>query len=274
MHFDVNGETAYASTGGRPHQAGQPWIVFLHGAGGNHLIWLQQARSLAYDRFNVLALDLPGHFLSGGETISGIENQAEWVLDAMSAANCAEAVLVGHSMGGPIALEVAVAAPERVAGIVFVASAAAIPVNARLIEMADKSDNDAIDAMMSWAHGPVAHLCVDSWPGKGHVNFAIDMMRRNRPGSLATDLRNCAGYRDGLEHARRVACPTLCVFSAQDRMTPLANGTALAEVLPDNRLVVLDHCGHMVPTEAPADLNREIRDFMRERALFRGAPVQ
>jgi pimeloyl-ACP methyl ester carboxylesterase len=262
MRFRVNGELAYASTGGRRHQAGQPWIVFLHGAGGNHLIWMQQSRSLTYDGFNVLALDLPGHFLSGGEAISGVENQARWVLDAMTAAGCDRAVLVGHSMGGPIAVEAALAAPGRVAGIVFVASAGTIPVNARLIEMATGSENDAIDAMMSWAHGPEAHVNVDSWPGKGHVDFAIDMMRRNRPGSLAVDLINCAGYRDGLAHAPRIFCPTLCVFSTRDRMTPIANGRALADTLPRNRFVVLDDCGHMIPTEAPAILTRQIREFL------------
>jgi pimeloyl-ACP methyl ester carboxylesterase len=266
MHFRVNGEDGYASTGGRSHQVGRPWVVFLHGAGGNHLIWLQQARALAYDGCNVLALDLPGHYLSGGDAIAGIDNQARWALDAMSAAGCERAVLVGHSMGGPIALEAALAAPRRVAGIVFVATSATIPVNSRLIEMASEAEHDAIDAMMSWAHGPTAHLHVDSWPGKSHVNFGIDMMRRNRPGTLAVDLANCARYDGGPARARQVNCPTLCILSKLDRMTPISNGLALAQALPYNRTVILDRCGHMIPVEHAGQLNEEIRRFLREQA--------
>lgn len=262
MRFAVSGETAYASTGGREHRSGNPWIVLVHGAGGNHLLWLQQARSLAYDGCNVLALDLPGHCHSGGDAIAGIENQARWVLDAMSAAGCQSAIVVGHSMGGPIALEAALAARERVAGIVFVATAAAIPVSRHLIEMAGNAERDAIDMMMAWAHGPAARLHVDVWPGKSHLNFAIDMMRRNCPGTLAVDLANCAGYANGVERAQKIRCPTRCLLAKLDRMTPIANGMALADALPNNRTVILEHCGHMIPTERSGLVTDEIRRFL------------
>ncbi len=69
MYIDVEGDKAYASTGGRDHVAGQPAVVFIHGAGQSHLTWPLQVRTFAYDGFNVLAPDLPGHGLSKSAAI-------------------------------------------------------------------------------------------------------------------------------------------------------------------------------------------------------------
>ena len=264
MRFDVKGAPAHAATGGRQHVAGAPWIVFLHGAGSSHLTWVLQSRSIAYDGWNVLAPDLPGHNLTPGKPIADIAGQAEWVLAAMDAAGCGEAVLAGHSMGGLIVLEIARRAPERVRGIVFVATAAAIPVNDALIQMAETEEEKAFAAMNSWAFGPDAHMHDNTWPGGSHVNFGIDMMRLNAKGTLAVDLKACAAYSGGLEAASIVSCPTLCVFAEMDRMTPVRAGGKLAAALPNNRLVVLARSGHTIPTEKPRELNAELRSFLAQ----------
>ncbi|GIL00978.1 MAG: alpha/beta hydrolase [Alphaproteobacteria bacterium] len=262
MKLSVNGAIAHASTGGRRHAEGRPWLVFLHGAGANHLAWVLQARALAYDGFNVLAPDLPGHYLSDGAPIEGIAAQARWVLDAMDAAGAAQAVLVGHSQGGLIALEVARAAPQRVRGVVFIGTAAAIPVNPALIETAENDEERAFASMVSWALGPDAHRHDNTWPGASHVNFGIETMRLNRAGTLAADLRSCAAYEGGIEAARGLACPTLCIFARLDRMTPLKNGLALAAALPDNETVIVEGSGHTLPTERPREVNAAIRRFL------------
>lgn len=267
MRISVNNTEAYVATGGRQHVAGRPWIIFLHGAGSSHLAWLLQTRTLAYDGWNVLAPDLPGHSFSDGNPVSGIADQAQWLLQLMDAVKCDKAVLCGHSMGGLIALETARLAPERVQAIVFVATAAAIPVNEKLIETARTDEPSAFASMTAWAHGPHAHLHENTWPGGSHVNFSIDSMAMNREGALADDLVSCAAYDGGLEAAAALTCPSLCVFARQDRMTPLRNGLKLAEVLPENHLVVLEGCGHTIPTEKPRELNAEIREFLARIAL-------
>lgn len=265
MRFKVNGVETYASTGGRKHEAGKPWIVFIHGAGSNHLAWLLQTRSMAYDGYNVLAPDLPGHNLSAGEAIPGVAAEAEWLLAAMDAAGCAKAVLCGHSQGGLVAMEVARQAPERVQGIVFVATAAAIPVNPSLIETAQTAEPKAFEAMTAWAHGPEAHMGDNTWPGGSHIFFGIDAMGLNRQGALASDLQSCASYDGGFETAASLKCPTLCVFAKLDRMTPLKSGMKLAEVLPANELLVIEDCGHTIPTERPRELTAALRRFLAER---------
>ena len=73
MKFELNGDTVYASTGGRDHIKGQPWLIFMHGSGASHLVWSQQSRSFAYGGYNVLAIDFPGHNLSCGKVLESVE---------------------------------------------------------------------------------------------------------------------------------------------------------------------------------------------------------
>lgn len=264
MRFEIDGARAFAATGGRKHQPGLPWAVFLHGAGSNHLAWLLQTRSIAYDGFNVLAPDLPAHHLSDGEPLADVSTMAAWVLKAMEAAGCDKATICGHSMGGLIALEMARMAPERVESVVFVATAAAIPVNPQLIETAETNERKAFAAMTAWAHGPEAHMHDNTWPGGSHIGFNIDAMALNRPGALAVDLKACAAFADGEKLAAKLHCASLCVFAAHDRMTPLKAGQKLAALLPDNETVVLEDCGHTIPTERPRELTAALRGFLTQ----------
>ena len=61
-------------------------------------------------------------------------------------------------------------------------------------------------------------------------------MRLNPAGTLSVDLQSCNDYEDGIERAKEINCPTLCVFSKNDRMTPLKGGMALAEALAKHPL--------------------------------------
>ena len=72
MKVQLNGSEVHVATGGRAHVAGRPFVVFLHGAGNCHLTWVSQTRALAYDNYNIIAPDMPGHNLSEGEPINGV----------------------------------------------------------------------------------------------------------------------------------------------------------------------------------------------------------
>ena len=67
MKFKVNGVETFASTGGRPFDKNKPLIIFVHGSGLTHMTWVLQTRYFAFHGYSVLALDMPGHGLSGGK---------------------------------------------------------------------------------------------------------------------------------------------------------------------------------------------------------------
>src|SRR5258708_19255792 len=104
----------YASTGGKDFDRAQPTIVFIHGAGMDHTVWVLQTRYFAHHGRNVLALDLPGHGRSAGPGLASVAAMAERILAALDAVGARRASLVGHSMGALVALAPASPAPARV----------------------------------------------------------------------------------------------------------------------------------------------------------------
>lgn len=264
MKIEIDGHQVHVATGGREHVDGRPFVVFLHGAGNSHLTWVSQTRAIAYDDFNVIAPDMPGHNLSDGDPIEGVEAEAAWVVKLLEALSCKDAVLVGHSQGGLIALEVAKQAPNLVKGICFVATAAAIPVNDMLINMAETKQDKAFSSMTSWGLGPQAHMGDITWPGASHVNYGLEVMDLNPAPALATDLRACADYKSGSETAVSLNIPTMCIFAEKDRMTPVKFGKALADSLPNNELHVIANSGHTLPSEKPREVNALLRSFLKK----------
>ncbi|MCU0790975.1 MAG: alpha/beta hydrolase [Nitratireductor sp.] len=262
MKLEIGGKEIHVATGGREHEPGRPWIVFLHGSGYSHLSWVLQTRAFAYDGWNVLAPDLPGHGLSLGEPPASVEEMAAFTLAVMDAAGADKAVLAGHSMGGLIALEIARIAPARVEALVLIGTAAEIPVNPALIEAAQRNPDAAIDQMNSWGYGPGAHVAQNTWPGANHTAYGIAVMHQGHRDALAQGLKACAAYKHGAEAAKGYKGRALCIVAELDRMTPSRNGTALASMLAGSRLVRIKDCGHSMHTEAPREVNEAMRAFL------------
>jgi len=264
MRFEFQGNEVYASTGGRDHKEGQPFLIFMHGAGSSHLVWSQQSRSFAYGGYNVLAVDFPGHNLSGGDMLPSVEVQAEWLVGVMDNLGIDKATLVGHSQGGLVCLETASSFPDRVASAVFVATASSIPVNDMLINSAETTEPRAKSSMTAWGLGPDAHHFDNTVPGFSHVGIGLRTMDLNLQGAVANDLKACAAYEGGHEKATQIKCRTMTVLAGKDKMTPVKFGLKLAEALPNNVLHVLKDSGHTIPGERPHELNAFLREFLKD----------
>ena len=107
MRFEVDGLSSYAYTGSRPLAPGHPAVVFVHGGGLDHSVWIHQSRYFAHHGFNAVALDLPGHGRSEGDALDSITRMARWVMRAADALEFERVCIAGHSMGSLVALEVA-----------------------------------------------------------------------------------------------------------------------------------------------------------------------
>ncbi|MEL6700488.1 MAG: alpha/beta hydrolase, partial [Pseudomonadota bacterium] len=214
----------FASTGGRDFDPKGEVILFIHGSGQNHLGYMLQHRFLANRGYQVITPDFPGHGLSGGEPLTSIEDMAKWLATFMDATGITSAHIAGHSQGGLVALEFAARYPKRVRSATFMATALAIPVNDFLLGMAKDKEPKAIRAMMDWGHGPTGHIHDHTMPGTSHMVFGGQLMASNAPGALYADLSACAAYDGGPAAAEQIKCPTLCILSGQDKMTPIKAG--------------------------------------------------
>jgi pimeloyl-ACP methyl ester carboxylesterase len=251
MQLSIDGHEVYAATGGRPFDAKKPAVIFLHGAGCDHTVWQLHARWFAWHGSSVLAVDLPGHGRSGGAPLQSVPALGRWVGSVLDAAGVETATLVGHSMGGAIALEAAAQLGSRIARIALLGTAAAIPVHKDLLAAAREEPESAYQMMTAWAHGTDAKLGGHPVPGLWMTGGTLALFARNQPGVLFTDLNACAAWKSGQEAAAKVRCPNLVVIAGRDIMTPPKAGQALAAAISGSRVVTIEDCGHMLLAEAP-----------------------
>src|SRR5581483_8560895 len=132
--------------------AGRP-VVLLHGAAGRGAVWRRQLDGLA-DVARLIAPDLPGHGDTAGPGCRRIDAYAAWVLALLDALGLGPVVLVGHSMGGAIALTVALQSPGRLAGLGLVATGARLRVLPRILELFGEGSSRGWNLISSLSYSP------------------------------------------------------------------------------------------------------------------------
>jgi pimeloyl-ACP methyl ester carboxylesterase len=251
VEFVIDGQRVFAATGGRPFDASLPTVLFIHGAGMDHTVWALQTRYFAYHGRSVLAVDLPGHGRSDGTPLRAIADLASSIVRLLDAAAVQNAALVGHSMGALIALEAAAAATARVRSLALLGVAERMQVHPDLQSAADGNRRLAPELVASWGHGRSGHLGGNPAPGLWMMGGSLQLLERAPAGVLAADLAACNVYDGAIAAAARVACPTLLLLGALDRMTPPAKARPLADTIRLARTAVLPGAGHMLMSERP-----------------------
>jgi pimeloyl-ACP methyl ester carboxylesterase len=247
----VDGQRAFAATGGRSFDPTRPTALFIHGAGMDHTVWALQTRYFAHHGRSVLAVDLPGHGRSGGELLRSIGSMAAWIVRLLDGTGVQSAALVGHSMGALIALEVAATASARVRGLSLLGIAERMAVHPDLQAAADDNRRLGPELVSAWGHGQSGHIGGNPAPGLWMMGGSLQLLARASAGALAADLAACNAYDGALAAAARVVCPTLLLLGAADRMTPPAKARPLAAAIKHSRTTVLPAAGHMLMSERP-----------------------
>jgi len=232
-------------------------LVLVHGAGGSKLHWPALLRHKMAGA-DVIALDLPGHGRSGGRVRHSIADYSAFLLDFAAALALPPFVLVGHSMGGAIAQETALRAPERLSGLILVGTGASLPVNPSLLRGLQENYEGTVRKIAKWAHGRTTSPKM--------MEQYIQAMLAVPAQTVYDDFLACDQW-SRVEEIDRIDLPTLVLCGSEDRMTPLPQSEYLAEKIPRARLVVIDRGGHMVALEQPERLVAEIAAFLhREEA--------
>ena len=258
-----------------------PPLVFVHGLSGSWQNWLEQLPVLA-DEHRVLAMDLPGfgHSPMPNAEIS-IAGYARLLDRLLGERGIDAAAVVGNSMGGFIAAELAIAFPQRVERLVLVSAAGlsthndprtvhAMPAVRRLERisaagaawLASKSDT-----VMRRPRLREATLgLVVRHPGRLPAPLAAEQLHgAGKPGFVQA-LDALIGYevRDRLPE---IACPTLIVWGDSDRLIDVGDADVFEQLIPDSRKVIFEDTGHMAMLERPAAFNALLKDFLAERPI-------
>jgi pimeloyl-ACP methyl ester carboxylesterase len=241
-------------------------VILLHGIGGGKAIWAGSVAALAAAGFDAIAVDLPGYGESQGVTPGGMPVMAQAVLATMDALGLERAALVGHSMGGMVAQEIAAVAPQRVSALVLACTSPAF----------GKADGD-------WQAQFVASRLQPLDAGQGMPGLAAALVPpmlgpAAAPAGAALATRVMAAVPEATYRAvlaaivafdRRaalpaIAAPTLCLAGEHDRTAPPKVLRGMAERIPGARYAELAGAGHIANVETPATFDAAVTAFLNE----------
>jgi pimeloyl-ACP methyl ester carboxylesterase len=243
---------------------GDDAVVLLHGFPLTNELWSAQIAALS-STHRVVAPDLRGmgksSVVDGPYLMETLAGDIAAVLDALS---IERATLVGHSLGGYVALAFARMYSERIARLALVCSRVEADSRERAKQryaLADDAEaSDSIDAMLEVVIPPL--FAQENYrEGAEIVEKIRKIAQSNTPRGLAAMQRGMALRDPASDIAGDLSMPVLVVAGASDRLVNLAEAEAVAGAFPNARLEVVKASGHLPMVEAPEDLNRVLAGF-------------
>ncbi|MBN1317179.1 MAG: alpha/beta hydrolase [Anaerolineales bacterium] len=226
-------------------------IILIHGAGGNHLAWPSQMRNLV--GYQVLAPDLPGHGRSAGPGCNTIDAYGAAMTALMDSLNIEKAIICGYSMGGAIALWLALNHADMVKKLVLMATGARLPVSPDILTGLTNNRDKTLALIVSWSFGSLAT--------KELNQLTFNSMRETDPNVIHSDFIACDSF-DVRDKLSEIQAPTLVIGGDADKMTPLKFSQLLADHIPNTRLVSIKGGGHMLVLEQPETVAKAVLQFL------------
>lgn len=292
--YGPTGRSAWLEVDWREHQhwitvAGTPLntidlgegdpIVFVHGLSGSWPNWLEQLPVFAQSH-RVIAMDLPGfgHSPMPKEpiTISSYARILDGLLDTLG---ISAATVVGNSMGGFVSAELAIAFPQRVERLVLVSAAGISTYQHRDVERIEPYLRRLAPMLAAYTGWTAAR---SNWvarrPGLRNITLGTVTRHPSRlPAALAAEQLRGAGKPGFIQALRanidypiaerlpEIACPTLIVWGAEDRVIPVGDAGMFEQLIPNSRKVIFEGTGHMAMLERPVAFNQLLDEFVAEQ---------
>ena len=267
---------------GRPvtyaHAGKGPVLLLIHGMAGDFRNWKEVIEPLAR-RHTVIAPDLPGHGESaGGSGDYSLGSLASGLRDLLAALGHDRATLVGHSLGGGIAMQFSYQFPEMVERLVLVSSGGLGPEVSPVLRAAALPGADRFIATTAGAVGTLGSAIgrgltlVGVKPnadvaevGRGYASLSD----RDRRAAFLATLRSVVGTGGQSVHAGdrlylAGGLPVLIIWGARDPIIPAHHGEHAHELIPGSRLEVFDAVGHLPQLEAPARFVAVLEQFLSD----------
>jgi 3-oxoadipate enol-lactonase len=222
-------------------------VIFLHGFPFNHTIWSPVVEKMK-DEVQIILPDLRGHGQSPvTEGVYTMRLMAEDIIALMDSLSVERAVLVGHSMGGYIALNLAGAYPARLAGLALVASHSAADTPERKMARL----NTAREVLK---HGVYKYADVNASKMTNKpelVSYIYEMMMKTSPIAVAAALNGMAERQDSMDILSRVTVPALIMVGGADSHISLELATTMEKLLTRGWLVKIPDAAHVPMLENP-----------------------
>ena len=254
-------------------QGAGPDVLLIHGWASSLRMWERTTSRLAAARFRAWAIDLPGHgesaplaSLKGGYSIPNLTDAVEAFTERM---DIRQVALVGHSMGGAIALDMSHRRPDATRALALVAPAVSgrlglaphllfdFEIGRWLLELAQRHNVLARLGKLSMLGAPwLSHA------RRAALRRDTKDLARTAPQATFGDLQAVINF-DFSNRLPEVRAPTLVIVGARDMSVPPSEGELAANKIPGARLVKLRGVGHQPVDERPEEFDRLLLDFQR-----------
>lgn len=237
-------------------------VVLLHSLGGSAGDWTTEIERISR-LHRAIAIDLPGF----GESAAfsgpvGLTSYADAVLRALDKLGVDRFAIVGLSMGGMVALQIAAREPGRCIGLVLASTTAAVDESIKGV-LATCDEAIAAGGMELFAEGMVPQIfgseaLEDPTPA---VQAYVARLRSSDPDGFGRAAFAIASH-DVTERLSEVSCPTLIVHGDGDVLIPMTHARRIADLLPHAELHVFESCGHMTTLERPTEFGDLLSGFL------------
>ena len=233
-------------------------IIFIHGAGMDHTVWSSQKRYFASRGFAIINIDLPGHGDNTEDELHTIEEMSDYVTNIFKDLEKKEVIIIGHSMGALIALDIGCRYSKIVDRLILLGVSEEMNVHPNLLNATKNDLFIAVEKIVGWGLAANSKIGGAHSPGMWVPNFVRTLLSKVTTNTLGSDFAACNNYKNGSSSAKSIKCPVLIISGKKDVMTPNYKGKELASSIKDSTFTSIADCGHMMMLESPMEVNRAI----------------
>ena len=237
-------------------------VLFIHGLGSSADRWLDIPDALSLQNLHTMAIDLPGFGLSEKLAVNyTIAEFARSITDFMHAAKIRQASIVGHSLGGYIAAQLAIDHPELVEKLALIDTSGMLdgptPLLQQYLEAAMSPTKQSVRAVFEQMVADkirIPEILVDGF-----------IYRISQPGAQAafkSAFDSSVNTQIGAEKLGQIRAPTLIVWGMQDTLIPLKYFKIFQESIAGSQTVIVEDAGHAPFAEKPAIVSELLRRFL------------
>ena len=231
-------------------------VLFIHGSGLHSEIWRGQKQCLQAS-MEVVLIDLPGHGKSPGDGCDSAGQYGDAVYKAMRGLNPDRYYVAGHSLGGAIAMSLALFHPDAVKGLILIGTGAKLRVLPSILDgiLKEKERTIADINSLSFSQGTSATTKEE----------AFKMMMSCRAEAIYKDFSACDRF-DIRNSVDSIRMPTLILCGEDDVLTPVRYSRFLKEKIAGSELALVKDAGHMAMLEKPDEVNKAIEIFLKDQS--------